>query len=809
MKKGTLLCAMFLLACSAFCQLNLTGSITDKLTGLPLAGASISLEGKENTLSGNDGRFSVSCIKNGKLTISFVGYQPYSFVITGCDQPLEVALQPANEYLDNVEITATTTRNKSLLYVPASINKLSRAELTRGNGLFLDDAIQTNIPGMQMNRRTVAGGQQFNIRGYGNGARGTRGLSSNFDGQGYKLYLNGMPVTDAEGITTFDDLDFASIGNIEVTKGPAGTLYGLAIAGAVNMSTVRPEAGKTSIGQDLMVGSYGLRRYTTQFRMGRERSSLLLNYGRQQTDGYSWHNKSHKDFVNFVGDFRPNDKQSVTTYAGYSNSYDQRFGELTLAQWANNDYSGNPDYLKRDAHSNVITFRAGLGHTYRFSKNIANTTTVFGTGFTSNASSAGGWTDKSTINYGLRSTFDTRFSAGKASFSGITGIEMQRQDAQVIGYSMKADPNDPTPAVYTHGVSPYWVINASTSNVAYVSKTSSLFTQWTLDLPKDLSVTAGIGVSGMKIDLNDRFNTPLATRPNRYKKSYTGMASPTLSVNKVFRKQFSVYASYTKAYKAPVSSYFYITTPAVTTPATPATGRVNETLEPEIGNQFELGSKGQLLHNRLVYELALFNAVFSNKMTAVAVQSPASPNTTLYSYMVNGGKQLHKGIEALVKYAVIQNHDGFFHTVRPFANLTYSDFKYGDNFTFKRGVAAGDTLNYSNKMVAAVPKIAANWGVDLQLKYGLYANLTHNYKGRVAITSLNDTWATGYNLLNAKLGWQGELGKHWEMDIYAGGQNLTNTKYYLMVFANQLPDAYIPAPKKANLFAGVNLKYNL
>jgi iron complex outermembrane receptor protein len=70
-----------------------------------------------------------------------------------------------------------------------------------------------------MNRRTVSGGQQFNIRGYGNGSRGTRGISSNFDGQGYKVYLNDIPITDAEGNTTLDDIDYASIDNAEIVKG--------------------------------------------------------------------------------------------------------------------------------------------------------------------------------------------------------------------------------------------------------------------------------------------------------------------------------------------------------------------------------------------------------------------------------------------------------------------------------------------------------------------------------------------------------------------------------------------------------------
>ncbi|MDP4845550.1 MAG: Plug domain-containing protein, partial [Salibacteraceae bacterium] len=73
----------------------------------------------------------------------------------------------------------------------------------------------------------VSSGQQINIRGYGNGV-GFRGASNNFDGQGTKIYLNGIPLTDAEGITVLDDIDFASLGNVEVVKGPAGSLYGLA-----------------------------------------------------------------------------------------------------------------------------------------------------------------------------------------------------------------------------------------------------------------------------------------------------------------------------------------------------------------------------------------------------------------------------------------------------------------------------------------------------------------------------------------------------------------------------------------------------
>jgi iron complex outermembrane receptor protein len=286
------------------------------------------------------------------------------------------------------------------------------------------------------------------------------------------------------------------------------------------------------------------------------------------------------------------------------------------------------------------------------------------------------------------------------------------------------------------------------------------------------------------------------------------MVSPHFAINKVFSKQFSVYASYSKAYKAPVSSYFFITTPAVTTPATPATGRVNEVLKPEIGKQYEVGTKGQLLNDKLTYELTYFNATFSDKMTAIAVQSPANSSTTLYSYVVNGGKQEHNGVEALARFTLLRSDRGFFRTIQPFANLTYSDFKYGDNFTIQKNVTPTGIEDYSNKEVAGVPKWMANVGIDIVMKYGLYLNAYYNYKDKIAVTSLNDVYASSYNLLNGKIGIRQGLGTHFDIDAYVGATNITNTRYYMMVFVNQLPDAYIPAPRNAVIFGGVNLKYN-
>lgn len=760
----------------------------------PMAGASVQINGKTVAKTNEQGQFTVNCTGNKTtLRITYIGFQPAT-ANSSCNAKIEVVLTEQFNELDAVE-TSTGLR-KSQLEQPASIVQLRETELKRGTGLFLDDAINGNVPGITMQRRSHSGGQQFNIRGYGNGI-GIRGVNGNFDSQGSKTYLNGIPITDAEGITVLDDIDYASLENTEIIKGPSGTLYGMAIAGVINLQTQKAPKGKTTVSQDIMTGSYGLLRTTTRLAIGGKNSSVLLNYGHQNFDGYMPHTEARKDFLNFMGNFTLNDKQSMDVYAGYSNSYDARNGELTKAQYANFDYSGNPAYVKNNAHSAVTTFRAGVSHTYRFTDAISNTTTIFGTAQSTDQSSAGGWTDKSPLNYGLRSVFNTSFKLSDGiTLSGVTGLELQKMKAITVGYGMGTDNTNPTG---------YNIITSLRSDQATSNGTSSYFTQWTLGLSKGYSISAGIGINNQSLRLEDRLwgltnNTAGNTKQKVFRNSYNGLVSPNFAFNKLIGKDLSVYAGYSSGYKAPVSANILIAT----------TGQLNTGLTPEKGNQFEIGSKGNLFNGKLFYTLALFQAKFNNKFTVVAVPNPAN-TATLYTYIVNAGTLNNKGIEFLAKYSLVTSSTGFVRSLRPFVNFTYSDFNYG-NYAYQRvgkDITNKDSLiteNYTGKQVAGTPKFVFNLGTDFETGAGVYGNINYHHRGSMPFTSDGLNTTSAYGLLNAKLGYRKAFNK-WELDVYAGANNITNTQYYYMVFINQMPDSYIPAPNKANYFAGASLKY--
>lgn len=698
--------------------------------------------------------------------------------------------------LNLVVIAVPASPQQLSLDVPNSQVKLTSIELKRATGIYLTDAINTSVPGVFMQNRTFSGGQQINIRGYGNGM-GIRGVNSNFDSQGLKMYLNGIPITDAEGVTVMDDIDYSSISDVEILKGPQGNLYGLAIAGVVHLSTATAMDSPSYISQSVMAGSYGMLRTTSTISLRSNQSSLLINYGHQEFDGFMKHTAAHKNFVNMIGNYTLNEKHSLSTYLGFSDSYDQRNGELTIGQYDTLDYSGNTAYIKNDAHTAVRTLRAGVNNHYKFSQWLSNSTSLFGSAQNMDNSSAGGWTDRSPLNYGLRSVFNLKFTFNKLTLKGNVGTEMQQMNVQTIGYRMAADSTN---------LGGYNTITDIRSNQVGVNATSTYFTNWTLYLPANFSVTAGVGISNMSIKLDDRLwasanNHPGNTKLRTYQTNYTNMVAPSASLLKKFSDKISGYVSYSLAYKAPVASNILIST----------TGQLNTDLNPEKGTQIEVGSKGNLFNGRLYYNLAVFNTKYENKFTTHTVQNPSN-TATLYSYITNGGALNNTGFEALVSYAIPVEQGKVMKSLKPFANVTVSDFKY-ENFQYEK--IGKDSNNqditviedYSGKAVAGVAPLVYNIGVDAETKLGLYANVTYNYRSEMYFTSDGANETAPYTLLNAKLGYKKQI-KAFNIELYAGANNITSQQYYYMVFVNQLPDAYVPAPNEINYFGGASLKYS-
>ena len=461
----------------SYAQQPTHGSVYDLYTQTPVKGASLYSNGKLLSSTDVSGRFTIDC-SSCTVTITAMGYESQTVAVKNNSTPLMIGLTAASYNLNEVKVYAGKPGNNG--QQPKSVAVLTRQDLHRNDGLFLENSLNL-VPGVHMEKRTMSGGQRITIRGYGNG--------TNFNGTGYKAYLNGIPVTDAEGTTILDDIDFSILGKVEVIKGPASSLYGGGIGGVLKMYTLKPATYGTRISQEALAGSYGLFRTNTRVEYADEKSSIMLNYGHQNYDSYRIQSGSKKDFVSFIGDFHSHDKQTFSVYAAYNNSNDQLAGQLDSIQFAQRKDTGEIPYLKNKGYVAFESYRAGFSHHYQFSTHVNNLTSAWFTGYKQSQAFAVGLSSNLAQNIGARTAFGLNFTGKTVALSGSIGAELQKTNSFKKSYGLSNN-----------------ITGALTGDIELSAMQYNIFTQWELKLPQGFMVTAGVSNNYIEYGITDRLN---------------------------------------------------------------------------------------------------------------------------------------------------------------------------------------------------------------------------------------------------------------------------------------------------------------
>lgn len=754
-------------------QTSVHGTVVDRQTGSPIAGASVVVTGtRTGTITSDAGVFALSSSDAiPRLTVSSVGYLTLEVPVSGGDQPLTIRLTPSRAELPGMQVVATRTTS--------AVAVLTRPDLERANGLALESSINT-VPGVFMQSRTPWGGARITLRGY----YPSVGNSANFNGLGYQVFLNDIPVTDATGSTILDDVDYSRLGRVEVIKGPASSQYGSLIGGAVLLSTVRPEAGRTSLTQQVQGGSHGLMRSNTTFETATASSDVMVNYGHQTYDSFRPHSGSQKTFVQAAGDLTASEKHTLSAYFSYNRSFEELAGEIDSLPFYNRVPLSNAAYLAMDSHIQLTSFVSGVTNDYRFGEHFGNRTTVFGSGRTSNQPFAHGFTDVNQLNFGARSLFSFSNQWGELGLTATLGGLLQRSNLTTQGVFIVPAPPFPR----------------RPSDQQNAASNGSLFTEWSLSLPAQLTVTAGASLNKNEFSIHNmlRSGQILDSTVTRTK-SFDAVVTPRVAVSKAFGAVASIYASVASGY-----------TPPLLSSVIDNTGAVNLGLEPERAVQYEVGAQATLLDNRVNAQLSLFDLENTNKLVSQTVSSVTST--------VNVGKQRNRGAEASLGVLVVDNDAQLLSRVRPWASYSFTDAKFIDFKSDNNNNA--NTKDFSGNAVPRVPRNMLSAGLDLGTNVGVYATSTFQHVDKVPVTFDNSTYVRGYDLLGAKLGYRKQVSRNWVLDAFAGSDNLTGETYYSFLFvgpnyaglatsaAGGTGDGYIiPAPYKATFYGNLSLRY--
>ncbi|WP_335967234.1 TonB-dependent receptor [Galbibacter sp. PAP.153] len=226
-------------------QHSIEGKLTDAATGQPLSGATVQIKGANTGTSTDiDGNFYLE-LNEGfpvQLNFSYLGYHEKSLTVKD-SHFLQVRLYSSSDSLSEIVVTARR-RTESALDVPIPISIIGASQVEEA-GAFNVNRVKELVPSVQLyssNPRNTT----LNIRGLGS----TFGLTNDGIDPGVGFYVDGVYYARPAATT----LDFIDIEQIEVLRGPQGTLFGKnTTAGAFNITTSKPgftpEAGfETSFG---------------------------------------------------------------------------------------------------------------------------------------------------------------------------------------------------------------------------------------------------------------------------------------------------------------------------------------------------------------------------------------------------------------------------------------------------------------------------------------------------------------------------------------------------------------------------------
>ena len=219
---------------------TITGTVTSVSDGMPLSGVNLFVEGTNYaTVSDFDGNFSLEVPANAKLTISYIGFSTKTIDVSG-ETEFDIQLENDVQALSDVVVVGYGKVKKTDL--TGSVGSVGGDDLTERNLTNPVEALQGNVPGVQISNSTGRVGDGFDIT-----IRGKNSVSGNVS-----------PLYVVDGVPT-DNIDFLNpqdIDRIDVLKDASSTaIYGSRGSNGVVIVTTKSGAGAKA-GFDISLESF-------------------------------------------------------------------------------------------------------------------------------------------------------------------------------------------------------------------------------------------------------------------------------------------------------------------------------------------------------------------------------------------------------------------------------------------------------------------------------------------------------------------------------------------------------------------------
>jgi iron complex outermembrane recepter protein len=589
-------------------------------------------------------------------------------------------------------------------------------------------------------------------------SRGSNLDATNFDGNGVKLMIDGLPVTAADGNNHNSFIDPLAARYAVIARGANALTYGAStLGGAIDF--ISPTARNTNNQISLSGGSHGTVQSRITGGVVAGDKDALVTVEQRSYDGYREHQEQQRGSVYANTGWQISDMVENRFYFSYTDNDQELAGSLTRAQFDEDPYQAGEDNERGNFLKNVETWRVANRTRWQLSD-------------TSNLVVGVSFEDQSLYHPIVENPFFSLLIDNDQTTFGTT----VRFDKQMGNHDLLLGLNYGQTWVkggnYTHSGG---IRDALTTKVDNKADNLEIFAmdrwhfaeRWTL-------VYGAQAVTGSREVDNVTVSSGAQRNPNDTYESF----NPRLGVIYQVADRSELFANVSKLYEAPTLYELEDEVQAN-----------NDTLDAMQGVVGEVGTRGVApfgQDNEWNWEVAVYYAQIEDEI--LSVDNPAAQGTSL---VTNVEDTIHAGVEARVG-ASFALGDGR-HRIEPLLSMTYNDFTF-DN----------DPV-YGDNQLPVAPDFFIKGEVMYRHANGFFAGPTFDIVDDRFADFENSYEVDGYELVGLRTGVTRDA---WE--VYLEGRNLTDEAYVANLTVRNdanINDALLQAGEPRSVFAGIRFDF--
>ena len=662
--------------------------------------------------------------------------------------------------LPGVTLQAFSSRS-TLNRIPASVGYIDKQLLESTDQSSLQPALNT-IAGVMMESRGYGGSHRLNIRG--------SSLRSPFAVRNVKMYLDGIPLTGADGQTPLELIDAADLESIEVIKGPAGSMYGSGNGGVLLLKSVRVDSGKVHANTGFQVASYGGYRSNTSAAFGFKTSQLRVSHNWQEYAGYRQQEFNRKQQVSISLKQRLSQTQELTLWGTYYKGNWGLPGALNQTQADTFPQQAVPFSMLNNASLWRERYVGAISQTGKWGKHVDHFITLnyhhtnkknpYGTSpFNS------GYKNENSQSLSGRAVLNFHHDWNNLHLKGSAGTEWQTETYSILEQTINL--GEPKNFKYYY-------------DIGY--RQTMFFAQKEINWKDLLFVTWGMSTSGNEQYIRGRnandFQFDTTTTWGR-----TLLPRFAVSIQPI--QGLFIYRSYSAG----------AANPTVFELIDQENNNYNLSLTSERGKLHEIGIKHRIAEANMEYSVTAYQFEVTDAILPYTLETLGGENLQRYH---NAGSTMQLGLEWSFKYTFMRQSDEL--------GITLWNNGTRNNHRFNKYVVNEQILNGQN--IPGIPLTQMNTGIQLKHKHFAFSIIDY-WMDRMPLENNNVIWTSSYHLLNIMTSYKLSLSKSFDCSVHAGVNNLLNSSYSSFLNLNAVGNKYYNPSAPRNFFCGFSLYYTL